>query len=106
LWAAARAKLGVTARAQLGLSPGLIAYATLFDLPKLGSLPVTLHSAGFVVTDLLRAAEQAETAVLDQHVNGGKRKAIRQMVLAKVAPMVLVLSFALQFFAAWLEILN
>ena len=43
LWAAARAKLGVTARAQWGLSPGLLAHATLFDLPKLGSIPVTLH---------------------------------------------------------------
>jgi len=35
----------------------------------------------------------------------GKRKAKRQMFLANAAPIVLGLSFALQFFAAWLEIL-
>ena len=36
----------------------------------------------------------------------GKRKAKHQMLLANAAPIVLGLSFALQFFAAWLEILN
>ena len=36
----------------------------------------------------------------------GKRKAKHQMFLANTAPIVLRLSFVLQFFAAWLEILN
>jgi hypothetical protein len=43
LWAAATGGLGVTARGPLGLPPGLLANATLFDLPALGSLPVTFH---------------------------------------------------------------
>ncbi|MEW6731224.1 MAG: LysR substrate-binding domain-containing protein, partial [Acidobacteriota bacterium] len=43
LWAAAIAGLGVTTRSNIGLPAGLIANATLFDLPELGSFPVTLH---------------------------------------------------------------
>jgi len=43
LWAAASAGLGVTVRVDLGLPASLVAGASLFDLPKLGSLPVTLH---------------------------------------------------------------
>jgi DNA-binding transcriptional LysR family regulator len=43
LWAAARAGLGLTVRGDVGLPLSLVASATLFDLPKLGSLPVTLH---------------------------------------------------------------
>jgi hypothetical protein len=36
----------------------------------------------------------------------GKRRGKRQVFLAKAAPIVLGLSFALQLFAAWLAILN
>ena len=43
LWAAARAGLGLTVRGNVGLPFSLVASATLFDLPKLGSIPVTLH---------------------------------------------------------------
>src|SRR5271165_2655734 len=43
LWAAARAGLGLTVRGNVGLPLSLVASATLFDLPKLGSIPVTLH---------------------------------------------------------------
>ena len=43
LWAAARAGLGLTVRGKVGLPLNLVASATLFDLPKLGSIPVTLH---------------------------------------------------------------
>ena len=43
LWAAASAGLGVTVRADLGLPASLVAGTSLFDLPRLGSLPVTLH---------------------------------------------------------------
>lgn len=43
LWAAARAGLGLTVRGDVGLPLSLVASATLFDLPKLGSIPVTLH---------------------------------------------------------------
>ncbi|GGH07405.1 LysR substrate-binding domain-containing protein [Silvibacterium dinghuense] len=43
LWAALRGKLGITARAAIHLPGGLIAGASLFGLPPLGSFPVTLH---------------------------------------------------------------
>ncbi|WP_394840335.1 LysR substrate-binding domain-containing protein [Pendulispora rubella] len=44
LWAAARAGLGVTLRAPIGLPPELVASKSLFGLPRLGTFPVTLHS--------------------------------------------------------------
>jgi DNA-binding transcriptional LysR family regulator len=44
LWAAAVAGLGVTVRGGLGLPAGLVAAPALFDLPRLGSVPVTLHT--------------------------------------------------------------
>ncbi len=44
LWAASLGGLGITARTVLNLPAGLTSGATLFRLPALGSLPVTLHA--------------------------------------------------------------
>ncbi len=43
LWAALLGGLGITARTRLNLSEGLLSAGSLFGLPSLGSLPVTLH---------------------------------------------------------------
>jgi hypothetical protein len=43
LWAALLGGLGVTARTPLNLAEGLVSAGSLFGLPSLGSLPVTLH---------------------------------------------------------------
>jgi DNA-binding transcriptional LysR family regulator len=45
LWAAAIAGLGITVRGSIGLPAGLTANPTMFDLPALDSVPITLHSA-------------------------------------------------------------
>jgi len=43
LWAAVLGGLGVTARTELGLPNGVVQGESLFGLPALGRLPVTLH---------------------------------------------------------------
>lgn len=43
-WASAVGRLGVMARSRLGLPEALVYGATLFDLPRLGSVPVTMYS--------------------------------------------------------------
>jgi DNA-binding transcriptional LysR family regulator len=43
LWAALLGGLGVTARTALNLPEGLVSAESLYSLPPLGSLPVTLH---------------------------------------------------------------
>jgi DNA-binding transcriptional LysR family regulator len=44
LWAAAIAGLGVTVRGSIGLPVALQANGTMFDLPALNAVPITLHS--------------------------------------------------------------
>ena len=43
LWAARLGSLGITARTALNLREGLVSGQSLYGLPLLGSLPVTLH---------------------------------------------------------------
>ena len=43
LWAALLGSLGITARTALNLREGLVSSQSLYGLPLLGSLPVTLH---------------------------------------------------------------
>lgn len=43
LWAALLGDLGITARTALNLPAGLMSSTSLFNLPSLGQLPVTLH---------------------------------------------------------------
>jgi len=45
LWALGMAGLGVTVRSALGVPRSLVSHKTLFDLPRLGAFPVTLHAA-------------------------------------------------------------
>jgi DNA-binding transcriptional LysR family regulator len=45
LWALGMAGLGVTVRSAHGVPRSLISHKTLFDLPRLGAFPVTLHAA-------------------------------------------------------------
>lgn len=44
LWASAAGGLGITARSRLGLPANLACDTLMFDLPRLKSLPVTLHA--------------------------------------------------------------
>ena len=44
VWAAARGGLGITARSALGLPSALSYGKSMFDLPALGTFPVTLHT--------------------------------------------------------------
>ena len=44
IWAAAKGKLGLTARSVLGLPPELVFARNLLGLPPLGTFPVTLHA--------------------------------------------------------------
>ena len=46
LWAALLGGLGITARTAFNLREGLISAESLYKLPLLGSLPVTLHRNG------------------------------------------------------------
>ncbi len=46
LWAALLGGLGITARTPFNLSEGLLSSGSLYGLPSLGTLPVTLHRAG------------------------------------------------------------
>jgi DNA-binding transcriptional LysR family regulator len=46
LWAAALGGLGLTARSALGVPSALAASERLFDLPSLGTFPITLHASG------------------------------------------------------------
>jgi DNA-binding transcriptional LysR family regulator len=46
LWAAALGGLGLTARSALGVPSALAASEELFDLPALGTFPITLHALG------------------------------------------------------------
>jgi hypothetical protein len=43
LWAALLGGLGVTARTALNLPEGLVSAVSLYNLPRLGRLPVTVH---------------------------------------------------------------
>ncbi len=43
LWAAALGGLGITARSALGIPAKLVARERLFDLPPLGTFPISLH---------------------------------------------------------------
>jgi DNA-binding transcriptional LysR family regulator len=60
LWASAAAGLGVTLRTAFGVSRDLASSATLFGLPRVGTVPVSLHrhdgARGEVVTRLAALA--------------------------------------------------
>jgi DNA-binding transcriptional LysR family regulator len=65
LWAAALGGLGVTARSALGVPQRLAASEHLFDLPPLGTFPITLHASGERVSagvERLRAIVRDEVA--------------------------------------------
>lgn len=73
LWAAAIAGLGVTVRGSIGLPAALTANATMFDLPALDSVPITLHRAnreksgaverlGGIVSDLVTQTFRGRSA--------------------------------------------
>lgn len=74
LWAGASAGLGVTVRTELACPPHLVAGATLFDLPSLGTLPVTLHRApGGRPPAVDRLAEITSTIVADSLAESERR---------------------------------
>jgi DNA-binding transcriptional LysR family regulator len=81
LWAAASAGLGVTVRTDFGLPAGLVAGATVFDLPRLGSVPVTLHKAADGPVAVERLAEIMSTSLnadfLKTNANHGSEKPAR-----------------------------
>ena len=69
LWAAALGGLGITARSSLGLPSRLVAQTRLFDLPSLGTFPISLHVPPDGVSqgvERLRAITRDEVTVLQQ----------------------------------------
>ena len=81
LWAALLGGLGVTARTALNLPEGLESAESLYGLPPLGSLPVTLHrNAGSVgvsedrMASLLKNALELVLQPQVPRIESGKRK--------------------------------
>jgi DNA-binding transcriptional LysR family regulator len=81
LWAAGIAGLGVTVRGSIGLPAALTANATMFDLPAMDSLPITLHKANHeepgtverltgIVSDLVKQAFPSRKAKLQSKHSG------------------------------------
>lgn len=78
LWAAARAGLGVTVRTEFELPANLVAGATLFGLPRLGSLPVTLHQGANGTAPVERLAEiMRESLALEIPRNNGAGRQVQ-----------------------------
>jgi len=71
LWASLLGGLGVTARTALNLPDGLIASASLFGLPELGQLPVTLqrgtHSDSRTIDRMTELLSQSLKLALASH---------------------------------------
>jgi DNA-binding transcriptional LysR family regulator len=69
LWAAALGGLGITARSGLGLPAKLVSQERLFDLPPLGTFPISLHVPRDGVTEgveRLRAIIRDEVTTLQR----------------------------------------
>lgn len=68
LWAALRGGLGVTSRTAVNLPEGLVSAGSLYGLPSLGQLPVTLHrrahSDGLAIDRMAALLSQALKLVL------------------------------------------
>ena len=78
LWAALLGGLGVTARTALNIPAGLASAQTLYNLPRLGSLPVTLQrnsATRDAVTDRMAALLSQALAVILRAAPAGKHKA-------------------------------
>jgi len=66
LWALGMAGLGVTVRSALGVPRSLVSHKTLFDLPRLGAFPVTLHAvAGGLSPGVERLRDILRDVVVD-----------------------------------------
>jgi DNA-binding transcriptional LysR family regulator len=79
-WAAASAGLGLTVRTDFVLPASLVAGTTLFDLPMIGSLAVTLHIANEKSAVVERLAEIVSESLLTaniprSNVKGNKHRA-------------------------------
>ena len=77
LWAALLAGLGITARTGLRLPEGLVSAASLFGLPALGALPVTIHrnpqSTGVAVDRMKILLTEAVQAALATQAKTAKK---------------------------------
>ena len=73
LWASLLGGLGVTARTALNLPDGLIASGSLYGLPELGQLPVTLqrsaHSDSKAIDRMADLLSQSLKLTLASHPN-------------------------------------
>jgi DNA-binding transcriptional LysR family regulator len=86
LWAALLGGLGITARSAVNLPEGLVSAKSLYNLPLLGSVPVTLHrnahSRGLAVDRMASLLEEAvglKLQSLQSHSKGkGRGLAIRK----------------------------
>lgn len=86
LWAALLGGLGVTARTSLNLPEGLVWARSLYQLPGLGRLPVTVHRhAGSRGAAVDRMAALLDGAVADVLRVQTKGKAVRGVPRAKTA---------------------
>ena len=84
LWAALLAGLGITARTGLRLPEGLVSAASLFGLPALGTLPVTVHrnpqSTGIAVDRMKVLLTEAVQATLASQSQTAKKHKPRSRI--------------------------
>jgi DNA-binding transcriptional LysR family regulator len=84
LWASLLGGLGVTVRTPLNLSDGLVAAGSLYGLPELGQLPVTLqrsvHSDSKAVDRMAELLSQSLELALSSRANG-KTRALKNSVI-------------------------
>jgi hypothetical protein len=78
LWAALLGGLGVTARTALNLPEGLMPVGSLYGLPSLGQVPLTLHrsshSDGVAVDSMAALLSQSLQSALSAQFKGNARR--------------------------------
>jgi DNA-binding transcriptional LysR family regulator len=84
LWAALLGRLGITARTALNLPEGLMSSASLFGLPALGQLPVTLHrsahSGGVAVDCMATLLSESLKLALSSRSKGKAERNSRSVI--------------------------
>jgi DNA-binding transcriptional LysR family regulator len=85
LWVALLGKLGITARTALNLPEGLISSGSLYGLPTLGQLPVTLHRSAHAdsqaIDRMASLLSESLKLVLLPHSKGKAHRNLRNSVV-------------------------
>jgi DNA-binding transcriptional LysR family regulator len=80
LWAAALGGLGITARSALGLPAKLVAQERLFDLPPLGTFPISLHVPRDGVSE---GVERLRAIIRDEVTTLQRRRPRRESAISR-----------------------